>query len=188
MHGAPREHAVCWFHATRTLPNESFSSGVLHLGEAVDLIWQTLRDLLPFEAQQELPALRRKLESRRGTRYDDKVSNPAHWGPWAFLVRATAFETIEIPNHDYFASPEIVEDICEHYPDGDRLLEMFRRATRPCLVKLWSPEQSDAAVETALFYLYSDFHELGLSFTCNLCFDGKATRIPHDRILEVEHP
>ena len=46
---------------------------------------------------------------------NEKTTNRLHSGPYAMLVKESAFRSSEIGNHDYLEFPEIVEDICNGY-------------------------------------------------------------------------
>jgi hypothetical protein len=94
---------TCWFHLTRTITANKFRQGILPLGQRLDAVWDFLYS----------------------------VSDAMHWGPYALLIKDHAFKSEQIGNHDYFDSPEIVEDVCIYFTERHRfdLLAAFKNST-----------------------------------------------------------
>jgi hypothetical protein len=183
--------AVCWFHATRARHGADFSEGVRPLNEMLEALWAQMRVLADgWTTAEEWADFRANMTGDGAFQYHLKADDPMHWGPYAFLVREAIFCPSGLPNHDYLACPEIVEDICIVYGDrfGRDLRGAYRAATRPCIVKFISDVSRPDAVDAALRYLHALRwgHELRLS--CNTCFDGQSKAVPARSILRVVSP
>jgi hypothetical protein len=110
-------NAACWFHLTRTSPNNKFENGILPLGQVIESIWHFLFKLLENSfTKKEWNIFRKEIENNYPNHFADlyrtKVQKSFHWGPFAVLVRDIAFRPEESGSHDYFRTPEIIEDIC----------------------------------------------------------------------------
>lgn len=179
---------VFWFHLTRAKPGADFARGILPLDEALNEIWETM--LAVFKGthhETNLRALRRN--GVPDFQYELKVGQPAHGGPFAMLVRESAFRAQEMGNHDYLRLPEIMADICNGYDKtySEAIHNDLREALVPYIVKFWSNEQSDKSyAEAAMYYLYCTVHGLDLSIYANTCFIGDNNRIPREHIVSVE--
>lgn len=103
--GQPKKPAaVCWFHLTRTYRGNHFTEGILPLGMALDGIWRTI--LRSFEHTPHFSRLASlKTDGVKNYHYQLKVPDRFHWGPFAMLVRESAFHANRIGNHDYLALP-----------------------------------------------------------------------------------
>lgn len=179
---------ICWFHLTRTLSDNKFHQGILPLGKALELIWKTL--LRIFENTEHYLRLQElKNGGVENYHYQLKTPDPFHWGPYAMLVRETAFRSKEMCNHDYLWLPEIVEDICNAYHEAYNieLYDSVLKATSPCIVKfLERTEDGNWCLEPAVYYLYLVTNNEELTIDANTCFDGKGRIIPKENILEIE--
>jgi hypothetical protein len=119
------------------------------------------------------------------------LGQPLLGGPYAMLVRESAFRAREMGNHDYLWLPEIMEDICNGYrvAYGDVIHERLCNALTPFIVKFWSTRiLGKNCVESAMYYLYSTAHEEELCDLANTCYDGANSRVPPERIVCVEVP
>jgi hypothetical protein len=105
------------------------------------------------------------------------------------LAREVGFHPNEHGNHDYFRTPEIVEDICRVYTSfrGVDLLSKYIEQTRPCIVKFHAPGRAKE-LGTALYYLHEHFKHSEPLSSCSICFGGEGTGIPPEHILKVEFP
>lgn len=181
---------VYWFHLSRTLPGTTFEKGILPLGGALNSVWETMYQV--FEGTEHLD----KLESlhRNGIsnfQYNQKSGDAIHGGPYAMLVRESAFKSKDIGNHDYLWLPEIMEDICNEYQEkyGTSIHEALRNKLVPTIVKFWSITKiSDSCVESALFYCYCKHHSRKLTISANTCFDGDNMVVPNAQIIKIETP
>ena len=73
---------------------------------------------------------------------------------------------------------------------GDRallLVEAFRNATRPCIVKFRSTKPREDVVRVALFYAYSTLWGQEQCIETNTCFAGEGRTIPVEDIVQVEY-
>lgn len=128
----------------------------------------------------------------RKTRYNMKVSEKCHYGPYAMLVREIAFNAQVVGNHDYLNIPEIIEDMCMdvHKVYGVDVLDRFVKKASPIIVK-FKEELIDNAndkeyIGTALTYLYNKLHGESLCLMCNTCYTGYGTDIKKNDIVSVE--
>lgn len=200
-HCKPHFDKACWFHATRTWPENTYDDGLLPLNQAIDKIWDFLFELAKEQiTAQEWRDFRNFMDSGSGNNYAYlyrmKLNNAKiHGGPVAFLVKQIAF--VRNSSYvNYFDCPEIVEDICNNCSKTN-LMKLYQSNTVRCIVKFvdqwapttkaWTPEK---ALSTALLYVYHDHHGLELDYGGELTytFDGKGTPVPKDRILKVEFP
>jgi hypothetical protein len=184
----PVPHYVCWFHLTRTTQSATFAQGILPLGIALGAIWETLSKI--FEGtvyHSNLVEL--KTTGIVNYHYNLKTPDAFHWGPFAMLVKETAFKASEMGNHDYLRLPEIIEDICNGYYDrfGSHIHEYVVNSLKPCIVKFKSLGRvDDGCIKAALYYLHVCIHKKNLCIDANTCFDGKGKIVPFENIIKIE--
>jgi hypothetical protein len=193
--GRRPQFEACWFHLTRVPSTTNFSDGIRSLGEMFDPIWEMLRPLAQEISDKDWSDFRRGVMTTNSNHYAMlyrlKTKDKAHWGPNAMLIRGAAFCAVEIGNHNYLNGPEIVEDICFCFKDRFNidLLNRFRVATKPCVVKFVA-DGSDHALSAALLYLYrldrrdEDTHPA----RANTCWFSKDGLVPKSAILRVDFP
>jgi hypothetical protein len=107
---APWE-STCWFHLTRVIASVDFGKGILPLHLALDGIWETLKSIAA-DSRTRLNLENLRKNGVPNDLYILKTNSRIHSGPFAMLVRESAFCSRPMGNHDYLASSEIVEDIC----------------------------------------------------------------------------
>ena len=189
FHSSLSYDATCWFHLTRVAENTNFEAGILPLGQQLDSIWDFLHSLVRTAISEKLwnDFRQGKLQ---GTDYLMKTENPFHWGPYAILVRDIAFMPKEVGNHDYLFGPEIVEDICICFEKVHKidLLALFRKSTKPCIVKFVDSTPQSKYLRATIFYLYATHRHDRLRDYCNDGLDARGVAVPRDRILKVEFP
>jgi len=184
---------TCWFHLTRTHPANKFEQGLLPLDRYVDSIWNFLFSLLKGDiTKKEWNDFRHCIETNFPNHfahlYRLKINDSFHWGPHAILVKDVAFREQEVGAHNYFRTPEIVEDICTCFEKKYNmdLSDRFIKNTVPCIVKFCEDEAEFSYLKPALMYLYCVYREYAFSHYCNTCFDGEGKVIGEDKILRVE--
>lgn len=121
--------------------------------------------------------------------HNHKVGKPLLAGPYAMLVRETAFHSHEMGNPDYLWLPEIVEDICNGYQEvtGVKIHDKVCSALIPYVVKFWSREQTGrVCIESAMYYLYAITHGRRLTINATTCFDGMNCTIQREEIVKIE--
>src|SRR5664280_2495592 len=182
--------ATCWFHLTRVLPPVDFGEGILPLHDRVDAIWEQLFRLQKRVDAAEWSRYRQDMgDSDSAYAYCLKAlgRRELHGGPFAVLVRETAFHAKEMHNHDYLRWPEIVEDITRAFQKryGYDLPAAYRSAAHPCIVKFRDAAFTTQHLYTTLAYLYERRHGHEF-FRANYCFNGKGLPITGDRILRIE--
>lgn len=179
---------VFWFHLTRAQPNADFTNGIQPLDKALDRVWETIFTAFRnTHYEKNLQIMR--TEGVRNFHYQLKVGNPVHGGPYAMLVRESAFRAEEMCNHNYLGLPEIIEDICNGYHEayGEMIHDELHQHLTPYIVKFWSPKQtSKSCVESAMYYLYCTAHGEKLSTYANTCFDGENSPVPREQIVKIE--
>jgi hypothetical protein len=186
--------ATCWFHRTRVVGDTNFEAGILPLGQQLDSIWDFLHSLVRGAiSEKQWRAFRQeKLQSAHHLAhlYAMKTEKPFYWGPYAILVRDIAFKPKEVGNHDYLFGPEIVEDICICFEKVYKfdLLTLFRKSTKPCIVKFVDSAPRSKYLRAAIFYLYVTRRHDRLRDYCNDCLDARGAAVSRDRILKVEFP
>jgi len=178
---------VNWFHLTRTTKQNEFKDGILPLGESLQSIWTTLIDI-PTDAEiiNNLKLL--KENGVPNYHYNLKHNNRFHSGPYAVLVKDTAFTPESLCQHDYLGMPEIIEDICDGYniKYGESIIEIIKSFLVPKIVKFQSSMCVDTGcIEAALFYAYELARGNPPSRNCVTCFDGKNAKINPESIIYV---
>lgn len=180
---------VYWFHLTRTLLEEDFSEGILPLTDSLDKLWDIVFRV--FSGTHHLPRLERmKNEGFSNYLYNLKARQSFHAGPYAMLVRESAFLSQEIGNHNYLRMPEILEDICNGYRESfnEEIFQILSNALVPKIVKFWSHSiDDDKYLAPALFYLYAKLYGRSMSIYANKCFDGRNRPILPKQIEFIEH-
>ncbi len=128
--------SICWFHLTRVPANSDFAEGILPLGLALEKIWKTL-------ISEQIDVCKRgilgKLQKTGvpDRQYNLKAGVALHDGPYAMLVKESAFHPAVMGNHDYLLMPEIIEDICNGYKQctGESIFDEVANSLKPCIVK-----------------------------------------------------
>ncbi|TQR19714.1 hypothetical protein [Psychrobacillus vulpis] len=185
---------TCWFHLTRTIPSTQFEDGLLPFGENLDYIWDLLFSLQNgFISKGEWSDFRQLLESNSSIDsaflYRHKLKYKDLWGPYAMLIREAAFHFEDLGNHNYLGVPEIIRDICNPFQEkyDFNLLEAYKNATAPCIVKFESPFSEVLDLGTVVNFLYHKHNNLKLYDGCNSTFDGKGELIPSSSIIKIEY-
>lgn len=181
---------VCWFHLTRVPRGTDFSEGILPLHLVLKTIWQTMISI-PTDARTKANLRRLQKNGVPDDLYGLKTQSLLHSGPYAMLVRESAFHAGSIGNHDYLAFPEIIEDICNGYEKefGERIHERVGAVLKPCIVKFETAEEDGNHLATpTLSYCWHKVHDQKLSFATNICYDGGGIAIPNTAIRRVEFP
>jgi len=182
---------IHWFHGTRCFPETAFmKKGILPLGMVMHQLFAKIDDIA-----EKNSIMATDTDDSWCTHYFSlfvlKTENPAHWGPYAMLMKEALLSVEVYDFHNYLDIPEIVEDyIYSKYPlSSDILLEIYRKETRACIVEFWTlpMDRQEDTLETALYYLYSSYHKSDYSMFCNTCYDGNGKPIPADQIISVEY-
>ena len=184
---------VHWFHLTRASQDTDFADGILPLRQCIDRIWDFLFSL-PSNviSSDEWTRFRNEMERNLpggfAELYRMKVSDRLHWGPYGILIKEAAFVPMDLGNHDYLRTPEIIEDICECFREksGIPLIDEFLAHTTPCVVKFKDHRFDRSLLGDALLYLYYKRCQQDASPPRPSCFDGQGVAVPRERILDVE--
>lgn len=138
--------------------------------------WRTFRNDFSNSTEHSANLYRLKMRSRM------------HWGPFAMLVRESAFRSYEMGNHDYLGAPEVVEDICQacHEHTGIDLLSVFMEQTYFYIIKFWDDRDRNGLLKPALCYLHAHVNKYEMNMNNNICFDSKATVVAAKRILKID--
>jgi hypothetical protein len=178
---------ISWFHLTRTLDGTTFSEGILPLGAALPKVWDILVSIPKDERK------RRRLEELRTNgvpnyQYQLKVPHALHHGPYAMLVRESAFNASDIGNHDYLKLPEIIEDVCWGYQERfkEGIEAEIKAALRPCIVKFKDWPRFDV-VDVVLHYCLCKAQNAELHNHANACFDGQGEVVPFESIQRIDY-
>ena len=178
---------VNWFHLTRTTRQNDFKDGIIPLVDCLDRIWSMLIDIPTDKAiKNNLKAL--KNNGVPNFLYSLKHNSQLLSGPYACLVKDTAFNANDLGQHDYLRMPEIIEDICNGYEKkfGESIFEIYQSFLVPKIVKFQSSKRIDTGcVKTALYYAYEAVRSNQPSGNCVTCFDGKGSKIKPESIVSV---
>jgi len=183
-----------WFHLTRTNKNKLLNDGLLPLGLIIDKIWNYLYSLINLEINEyEWKSFRKHLENDMGNHYAElyrlKLNNKNSWGPYAMLIKESAFKSSEMGNHDYLKIPEIIEDICICFEEKYKinLAKIFINNTKPCIIKFSVKGGEYYLLKPILYYIYCTMHNKSLSIYSNTCFNAEGELINSDSILKIEY-
>jgi len=179
---------VYWFHLTRASSNANFmKNGIQPLSQSLDFVWEAIFNVFRNTSHEApLRALRQRKTS--DDTYDQKLSHPMQGGPFAMLVRESAFRAEEMKNHDYLYLPEIMEDICNKYHkvSGESIYDVLSINLRPYIIKFSSRQQiGKHCIESAIYYLYCETHNRDLSGDANTCYDGNNETVRPEQIVSV---
>lgn len=179
---------VRWFHLTRVPMGTAFDEGILPLSGSLDRIWAMLLSVFAgTHHHKQLEVLRAK--GVYNFQYQLKVGVDLHAGPYAMLVRESAFRWKEMGAHDYLGMPEIAQDICGGYLEAfhEDIEPDLRAALTPCIVSFRSRQCRRVHLEAALRYLYTTHHGDGFTFYSNHVFDGQNARVPRSDVIAIEY-
>ncbi len=186
-----------WFHLTRTFDSNEFKEGLLPLNEIIDKIWDFLFTLTNGNlTNEEWNEYRNNLENgnygfditnNQAFHYNNKMNNNYHWGPYGFLIE----DQVRKDSHTsdpYLNNPEIIRHICYPFKNlyGYDLSEVFKKNTRPCIVKFQSTNTDSKYIGDALHYLYNLTKDLEMSFHSNNTFDNKGKKIEKKDIISIK--
>lgn len=184
-----------WFHLTRVIRSENFKKGILPLKDVIKSKWDAIYNLVSdCISNEEWTGFRKKMQNgllgHNSNLYKMKTSNSMFDGPYAMLIRETAFNANEMSNHDYLKIPEIIEDIliCFEMETGYNLLDRYKKISSPCIVKFRTEFTNPNYLGPVLFYLYNKIHSQKLSRRCNTSYNAHGMKIPPENILNVEYP
>ena len=187
--GPGTAETVHWFHLTRVPAGTTFSDGLLPLTLSLDHVWESMMAIF-----KRTPVAEHLSEMRAGYvddfQYQLKVGKPLMAGPYAMLVRESAFRSRDMGNHDYLGMPEIIEDICNGYRKtyGEDVTTELVSHLQPCIVKFRSTNVRLVHSAAAAYYLYSLAHGDSLTMNANHCFDGSGVGVAREDIVGVEFP
>lgn len=181
---------VYWFHFTRTMNPESFrENGIKPLNEMIEPIWLMINELIGDRlTDAEKVEFRRHKPGHHAFLYGLKVNDRMHWGPYAMLLRESAFCSRDIGNHDYLVVPEIIADICIclHEKHGLDLQSEFYAKSQPCIVKFLSLNDRPDLLRKALMYVWATIQNEETATAHGTCFDAGGVAIPPEQIINVE--
>lgn len=185
---------IMWFHLSRSLCPRDYYEGIHPLNVILPKIQKDLYALVSEEINEnEWQEICRGAGSGfREWRYNMKISDKCHYGPYAMLVREIAFKSSTVGNHDYLNIPEIIEDMCMDVKKvyGIDLIDRFVRQASPVIVKfkeqLIGDKRDKQYIGTALTYLHNILHEEKLCLMCNTCYSGYGKGINKNDIVSVE--
>ncbi|MCI8373390.1 MAG: hypothetical protein HFI75_13580 [Lachnospiraceae bacterium] len=183
-----------WFHLSRSLNPEDYYEGIFPLNTILPKLQKDLYNLVSSEiSESEWEEICKGAGAGfRKIRYNMKVSENCHYGPYAMLVREIAFNSQLVGNHDYLKIPEIIEDMCMGVQKiyGVDVLDRFVKKASPIIVKfkeeLIDNTKDKYYIGTALTYLYNKFHSKSLSLACNMCYTGYGVGVKKNNIVSVE--
>lgn len=177
-----------WFHATRVDDFDAFRRGLRTVREQIEHTWMFLHTLVcDIVSEEKWRCFRRQVER-------DNYGHPREvhraWmsdgGPCAFLFAETALNPVGTGNHDYLAISELVDFIAVSFERvySVNLRERHRAATKPCLVKFFTPGVKTVHIGAAIDYLVCT--QAGHDRCClDPCFSAFGVSIPTDQVSKV---
>ena len=186
---------TAWFHLTRCLPGWSFANGLLPLSVMMNDIWNLLFSICKYPiSRSDWDKFRKRIESCRGKRNSDiyrvRTTRDTQNGPDGILIGDINFNRAVCQAHFLDEGPEFVTLICQEFKEkyGHELLNDFKAATKPCMVKFMTSESDIDYLLRALHYLYEiEQREPLLGIAHSTCYLGKGRPIPPEFILKVIH-
>jgi hypothetical protein len=122
--------------------------------------------------------------------YQLKAPHALHHGPYAMLVRKSAFNASEMGNHDYLTLPEIIEEVCWSYQEqfSESIQAEIMASLRPCIVKFEdrSGTRTDV-IGPVLRYCHCKAWNNELHIHTNTCFDGQGEAVPFEAIQKIDY-
>lgn len=179
---------VCWFHLTRVPKEAKFCEGILPLHLVLDKIWSTVI-AIPKDPQIKRNLEKLKQDGVGDFQYALKTNDTLHSGPYAMLIRESAFHAKSIGNHDYLDCPEIIEDICNGYKArfGKTIYDEITGALEKCIVKFESTKNiSDYLIAAALLYCWYKTQDEAINNFFTHGYDAEGKIIPREAILKVD--
>ena len=183
------DRKTCWFHATRVGDFTTFRRGVWPLPKNFDRIWESLyllvTDCVSLKGWEEF---RRETEaSNYGGHSPDVIRCwKANLGPYAFLFAASALNPKDTLNHDYLGTSELVDFIAPCFQKQFKvsLLERYRAAKRPALIKFTTPGIKAADLGASVNYV---LHQMKGWSLCNVdpCFSAAGREIAANQMLKA---
>ena len=188
------EYWVNWFHLTRVIGFFRHDLGILNLQEALPEIWHGLYKLVSNKVScEEWKQYKEHIEYSNNFNarlYRSKIEKQPSDGPYAVLNPIVGFIPEKIGYHNYFRTPEIIEDICttlDEYYDLD-LQNTFERNSKPCIVKFRKIEKNGKYLKECLYFVYLCFMKKDLGHPVNTCFSGYGVSIRPEEIVDVKYP
>jgi len=188
----PKPTGTRWFHATRALPETTFSEGLLPTQAVLPLLWNTLGNLTaPWTSPETWLEYQRSFATANrhyAVQFRQKRIDRGWEGPFAFLVRDAALGRHGRRHKDFTKMSEALEDVCADYEEvfGHPLGQAYQVATNRCLVIFTQPGPYPGAVSAALNYVHRALHDLDCGIECNTCFCGEGEAVPASWIERVE--
>lgn len=183
------DRKTCWFHATRVGDFATFRRGIWPLPKNYDRIWESLyllvTDCVSAKGWEEF---RRETEaSHYGGHSPDVIRCwKAGLGPYAFLYAASALNPKDTGNHDYLGTSELVDFIAPCFLAQFKvsLLDRYRAATRPALIKFATPGIKAADLGAAVDCV---LHQSKGWSLCNVdpCFSADGREIAANQMLKA---
>lgn len=179
---------ACYFHGTRVFGSARFDEqGILPLGQVIDRLWTSLYTLVADKVTDaDWRRLRADIEAGAGGHsgglYRLKTERLYLHGPYALLAREH-----HLPrdgHHDYFAIPEIVEDIAQCC--GFDLPHRFHAATTPCIVKFRTTCTDTHVLHAVFWYIHGMLHHGEPGWLAQCDYDGRGRAVPPGDVVAVE--
>ncbi|EML0457020.1 hypothetical protein ORM05_08115 [Klebsiella michiganensis] len=188
--GAPADYSSAyWFHGTRTVPGNLFSDGLLSLEQSEKRVMDMLIALAP---DTEVSSRLQKWNVHGGVpeeMFRMRTLDPAHWGPYGYLIRETHEHASLLSQHEYLGLPELVEDVCRAYQQyyGRDLSTHYQQLLQPCIVWFISVVQHQLhALSAALSYAYTSVRGIRPSGLSIYGIDRGGIPVSHEQIVNVE--
>lgn len=170
-----------WFHTTRVINPDSFTTEGIHPKSVMYLkIYSLLKQL--SQGMKSFGDYPNSLSANAKESINDE-------GPFAFLFRSVAVNAPGF-NHAYHKSPEIVEDIAGLLLGANykELVEKYKVISQPCLVTFHAKAEN-YVLESAIWYTYLiaiGHNVLEAAESANTCFDGKGISVPPKDVINVQ--
>ncbi len=170
---------IYWFHFTRTLPENSFSQGLLPRSKAESKIWEwILNSIVSIDKSISM-----NLESCIHT-----YVGPYNEGPCGMLVRENGFHTTEANIHNYLQEPEFIQDACLKYSKlyARDIMPLISSLLVPCIVKFrgkLNDLDNDDYINNVLQYIY--YRRKG-EFINLCCYNGMGEAILPQNIISID--
>ena len=175
--------ATVFFHMSRVLDPDSFKNGLIPLSKIITKLESDIKNFVNSLNIEKLPdkvCNRNSYNSvyhRMSARYLD--------GPCAILIKemCTCKE-----NKHFLDVPETIYDIFSVYEQKyqKNIIDEYRKATLPCIVKFKNIGIKEKSIKTALYYLYCKEHHLPLDERTDYGFDGCGQSVSKEQILIIE--
>lgn len=175
--------STVYFHMSRVFDSKDFKQGIMPLGL---IISKLQKDLAEFVNNLNISMLPNKIVNRSS--YNSvchRLNATSLSGPYGILIKdMSACDE----NRHFLDVPETINDILSGYElkYQKNIIDEYRKATRPCIVKFQGEGIRGKSIKIALYYLYCKEHNIPLKAINDDGYDGFGKPVLKEHVLSIE--